>query len=511
MPDPHQPDAELREELVAYLDGELPPEEARAVEARLSRDERYRREMQGFDRAWSALEELPQATVDDTFTKTTIEMVAVAAEKDLAEQTQTLPFVRRKRTLWIAAIATVAATLGFALARIVLDRPDRVLLANLPIVQRLDAYSQNLSAEFLTALDTQANDILEPYRDEELERQLETLTAINAESNSERRERVEKMSDGEKAALRANYDRFNDQVPEKRQQLVALHKQLRDAENSEQLQRTMLAYWGWLQELRNGGADQADLRNTQSIEERLELIRKIDRGQDRRFSLSPDEAKRIRGAVRSLAEDAKFRAEAQRLLADAPRGSDTNDRNDSEPSRNFARTIMRLRSAAREAPDNAQLQALSQRVESELLSVLSPKTREMVDGRDPPGPPLFFLVGQAMMEGYRPSEEELERFFASGAINADRAQELLSMPRERMLHELKQDYLKEQFGSEGPWHWRDGRREDRRGPGERRFEGRSEPRDGPPRPGDRRFDETRDGRPGPPEGRGRRPPGPPPE
>ena len=487
MSDPHQPDTELREELVAYLDGELPPEEARAVEARLSHDERYRREMQGFDRAWSALEELPQATVDDTFTKTTIEMVAVAAEKDLAEQTQTLPFVRRKRTLWIAAIAGVAATLGFALARIALDRPDRVLLANLPIVQQLDAYGQNLSPEFLTALDTQANDILEPYRDEELERQLETLTAINAESNSERRERVEKMSDGEKAALRANYVRFRESAPAYRDQLVELHAQLRDAENSEQLQRTMLAYWAWLQERRNGGADQADLRSAQSVDERLERIRDIDRGQNRRVSLSPDEADKLRAVVKSLAEDREFNEFTKRALANRQRGSKPDGRDDRSRNRNTAGAIVMLHWAARQQPDDAKVQALWSRVHSELLNALLPDTQASIAREDQPGHVLLRLTGEAMMEGYRPAEEELEAFFASDEIDAKRMQELLAMPREEMLRQLRWDYRRHQFGGEEPWPWR----EDRRGSGDRRFEGRGEPRNGPPRPAGPRFDDAR--------------------
>ena len=515
MPDPHQPDATLREELVAYLDGELPPEEARAVEERLSRDERYRREMQGFDRAWNALEELPRATVDDSFTKTTIEMVAVAAEKDLAEQTQTVPLVRRKRTLWITAVAAIAATLGFALARIALDRPDRVLLANLPIVQHLDAYDQDLSPEFLTALHTKARDILEPYQDEELERQLEAYREIDAATTSERREIVEKMSDGEKAALRANYFRFVETLtPESREHLVDLHRQLRDDPNSAELQRTMLAYWAWLQERRNGGADQADLRGADSTAKRLALMHGIEHGQSRRFSLSPEEAKKLRATVRGLAQDQQFRTDLFRLLGERPRGPESSERKEPGPSRIFVRSILKLRMAAREDPDNPQLRALSDRVHAELLSALSLETRASVDRQDPPGPPLFVLVWQAMLEDDQPSEEELETFFASGAISASRTQELLAMPRERMLRELKQEYLREQFGSEGPWRWREGRREDHRGPRGEPFEERDRPPGGPPdgprRRGDSRFNDFPDVPPGPPDGRERRRPGPPP-
>lgn len=519
MPDPHQPDAALREELVAYLDGELPPEEARAVEERLSRDERYRREMQGFDRAWNALEELPQVSVDDSFTKTTIEMVAVAAEKDLAQLTQSLPTVRRKRTLWVAGIAAVAALLGFALARITLDRPDRVLIANLPVVQQLDAYNQNLSREFLTALQKDAKDLLEPYQDEELELQLKSLREMDAESSSERRARVEQMSDGEKAALRANYIRFVELPEEKREQLNALHTQL---QTDESLLRTTLAYWAWLQDRRNGGADQAELRQASSTNDRLELMRKLDRGRSRQISLSPAEAKGLRDVAKSLMERQDIRDAIQQLLAERPTVSEPDQRSGRNRFRNSAGSLFALYWSAQRQTDKPHLKPLWERSQQQMLEQLTPENRAVVE-RDPQvGAMLLRLVGEAMWQGRRPSEEELEQFFASRDISADRVQQLLDMPRDQMLRELTSDYFRVQFGSEGPWGGRDGRRGDRddRGRDDRRggrdgFGDRDRRPDGPGRPGGPngpRFGGPDDGPPDfRPDGRERRRPGPPPD
>jgi hypothetical protein len=505
MPDPHPPDAALREELVAYLDGELAPEEARVVEERLSRDERYRREMQGFDRAWNALEQLPRAAVDDSFTKTTIEMVAVAAERELAQQTQALPLVRRRRTLLIAAVAAIAATLGFALARIVFDQPDRVLLTYLPIVQNLDAYSQNLSPEFLAALHDQAADILEPYQDEELQRELELYRKIDAATMSQRREIVEKLSESERAALRANFHRFRELTPEYRENLVELHEKLRDVDKSEELERTMLAYWAWLQERRNGGADQADLRSTQSTAERLQRIRDIERGQNRRLSLSPEEAAKLRAVVKDFSEDDQLQAVLDRLSAKQPRGPDSSERRAEDWTRH---PLGRLSWYSWQRPDDPQVKEQWDRLRTALLEQLPPETRVELERDGSSRRRLFELVGQAMFEGERPSEDELAQFFASGTLNADRVQEMLAMPRDEMLRELTREYLREEFGSEGPWYWRDGRRGDRRGPWER-FDRRDGRPDGPPRRGDRRFDGFRDEGPGPPGDRERRPPGPP--
>ena len=101
-----QPDDARTEELVAYLDGELPDEAARLVEQRLATDDDYRRQLGELDQAWSALEALPTPTVDDKFARTTIEMVALAAQRDLTQQStdgnrpspQANARVRRRRT-----------------------------------------------------------------------------------------------------------------------------------------------------------------------------------------------------------------------------------------------------------------------------------------------------------------------------------------------------------------------------------------------------------------------------
>src|SRR5258705_11549465 len=80
-----QPDP-VADEIVAYLDGELPPQDSRRVESRLATDEAYQQELHELDLAWEALDVLPTPTVDDGLARTTIELACVAAESDLSEQ-----------------------------------------------------------------------------------------------------------------------------------------------------------------------------------------------------------------------------------------------------------------------------------------------------------------------------------------------------------------------------------------------------------------------------------------
>ena len=67
------------EEIVAYLDGELSAEESGASSSGWRRTRAYRQQLQSIERAWLALDQLPQEYVDDRFSRTTMEMAVKAA------------------------------------------------------------------------------------------------------------------------------------------------------------------------------------------------------------------------------------------------------------------------------------------------------------------------------------------------------------------------------------------------------------------------------------------------
>jgi hypothetical protein len=143
----------LQEELSAYLDGELDPETVRRVEERLARDASYQAELQRLERAWGLLDRLPRATVDEAFTKSTIEMVAVAAAEDaeavLAEQ----PRRRRRQQLWGAAVLLCSLAVGFFIGTRIWRDPNEPLLRDMKVVENLDMYYQADDIEFLKLLE----------------------------------------------------------------------------------------------------------------------------------------------------------------------------------------------------------------------------------------------------------------------------------------------------------------------------------------------------------------------
>jgi anti-sigma factor RsiW len=144
---------QLHEELTAYLDGELSAEAVRQVEDRLARDPEYRHELQRLEKTWNMLDRLPRATVDETFTKTTIEMVAVAASEEAQEVEQARP--RRLRMQRVVALASVlaAGVVGFVLGQALWRSPNQELLEDLPVLENFDLYYQADNLEFLRMLE----------------------------------------------------------------------------------------------------------------------------------------------------------------------------------------------------------------------------------------------------------------------------------------------------------------------------------------------------------------------
>src|SRR5690349_18118484 len=91
---------QLDEELVAYLDGELEADATKRLENVLATDDRARRRLNQLAVSWDLLEQLPRATVDDNFTRTTVEMLALEAEGAIAQAQAVAP--SRKRLRWLA-------------------------------------------------------------------------------------------------------------------------------------------------------------------------------------------------------------------------------------------------------------------------------------------------------------------------------------------------------------------------------------------------------------------------
>src|SRR5215470_2449211 len=131
---------QLDEQLVSYLDGELPPNEARQIEDLLARDGSARSRLNELASSWDLLDQLPRATVDELFTRTTVEMVALAAEDDAAQSQAALPAKHRRRSYLIAIAVAAAAAIGFGAIFFFAPNENDLLLRDLPVIANLELY-----------------------------------------------------------------------------------------------------------------------------------------------------------------------------------------------------------------------------------------------------------------------------------------------------------------------------------------------------------------------------------
>ncbi|WP_442483856.1 hypothetical protein [Aeoliella sp. SH292] len=511
-----QSDDRLSEELVAYLDGELSVGESESVESRLHQDDHARSELQKFDRVWNALDDLPRITVDDTFTRTTIEMAAVEARKELAHETAMLPIRRRNRWLKLAALTTAAGLIGFAAIAALAPNPNRELYTNLPVILELDAYSEVRDIEFLRLLHDQAGDWLLSEWGAEIEKPVSDLAAVTPASYTERREFVTALPASEQTDVASKHRRYESLTPEMRDELNEWHRTVAAAPDAKELQKTLLAYYAWVSQ--QGEVEQARLR-TLSAAERLARVQEIQAETEKRnkWHLSPREASALRSTLDELANNPEMKRLHQAMVKSLPSLDKLPERLSPDRAdllRKLRRMspqqtmlfVMWLSSGGRAEFMNPAIVAYRDAIEQHLVAAIDPSMLAKL-----PEEPLgrtrqlaVWLTVASRPQG-KPDVATLEEYFFSDKLTEAERQELLAKPLEQMLKELEVLYAREfadddQFWSElrggpfgggrrggwdrgrdgrGPEGRGDGRRDGERGPGDRGPGGRGDDDRGP--------------------------------
>jgi anti-sigma factor RsiW len=513
MPDPRDANIERLEEIVAYLDGELSPAECARVEQRLASDEAFRQQLQGMERAWKALDELPLAVVDDKFAKTTMEITVATAAAEIKAKTVALPIQRRRRrwSSWLGAFA--AAAVGFMIIRLAWQNPDRMLLADLPVIDNVDIYSQFQQPEFLVSLRNELGQNFEEIggRPSDLTARLERFQTI---SQPQERDRwLRGVSDRDNASLRAKFNRFRELQPDEQKRLRELHAEVVASPIAPKLEETMLAYDEWLSGLPPGR--QFELAQL-PIDERLRTVKRWAREMrdDAALTLSEDELTQLFQKMRGPFE--QLRQETAKDVAKLP-----------ADQRRFLAAIRQFR-------DNV---AAPGPFQTALIQALPERTRQPFEHLPPQQKVARFTTWLRQMEAPRgqASQEQLEKFFAED-LDASTKEELLSLPPVEMQQALQRLYRRQPGqGLGGPWALgHDGQRgpggpgggpgrawqggpsggpREHGGPGRPDFNGRGPEPEGPGGPGDRPMREgpgPRGGRRPPPDF-GRPPRRPPPE
>ncbi len=472
-----QSDRQL-EQMVAYLDGELSPTEQALVERQLAEDPRFLRELQGIERAWSALDALPAVKLGDKFSQTTLELVVGAAREEVAAQTRALPVLRRQRAVGKWLCITASAMLGILVVRLVREDPNRRLVEELPVVNYLDVYTQFREVQFLRDLHEGMKGI--PWASDlsegEFKDRISEFERVGVSEN--RRQWLEELTDEQRSVVRDRYHRYLVLSDSEQTRLQDLHESIVMASDEEQLVGTMLQYQQWINSLPE--SQQFELRELPP-EERVERIVQLQRreGASLSIELTPEELRKLRETLMAIRE---------RLLENLPPQERAKFNQPNAPGR--------LMALARDYPQERE------RWRAAVVKLLPADKREQFEALEPVQQQrqLFQWMREIWIQSplNRPpgerrrfdemSQEELERFFVE-EIDAARKQQLLAQPRERMEQQLKREYLRGEFQPGGEFLPEGGFYPEPRGTYRGGF--------GPPRRG-----------PGPPEGRPRfdRPP-----
>lgn len=291
--------AEHRDNLVAYLDGELEDNLTQQIDQVLAKSEVARHEVEALARTWELLDFLPKPAARDNFTERTIATLKVSEVRPRLVDQPWFGYVRRGSigAVWVAGLA-VCAMLGFYITSRAVPNPQTRLLSNLPLVKDLDLYLEVPDLYFVNELQKSAvfNNQVESEVGDAPVRRLDVSTSRDASQAvlQQRYDEITAMPESERQRIQHNWATFQALPPDKQAGIRALHEQIES--QPESVHALLATYRMWLQTLTPGQRE--DLRQATTNVDRLKLVKDFKDKQDasretRVFDLSLDLRRRI--------------------------------------------------------------------------------------------------------------------------------------------------------------------------------------------------------------------------
>ncbi len=266
------------EQLTAYLDGELSGEELAAVEQRLIDDEAFRSLMQKLQSSWDMLDSLPRTGSRDAFVRTTMEMVAQAADADNETKRQQWLPNWLGMLLGLAVIPAVLAWASYWMTLQQIKAPRKELIGNLPLIENYDRYMRvDLDIEFLENLDeadlftSEVISLFPPVEnsaDSNLDADVGPLPT--QEVRDQRADRLRSMPPRQLESIKRNKAALDSLSGSRRKELVDFQQKLMQHPKRDRINQTLVAYYDWLKSL--GQSERTELLDTPDIPSRIKLI-----------------------------------------------------------------------------------------------------------------------------------------------------------------------------------------------------------------------------------------------
>jgi len=304
---------ELDEQLVAYLDGELSPEELRALEKRLGAEPALRTRLRELQNGWEMLDDLPLAASSVSLLETTIRMAAVDGEISSSPSGLKSPKNKFYRLFAVAAVTVASFLLGLAATKVRDYIRYRNQLRDLPIAMHLDAYLHSSDLDLMQDLAKmqqwkEANEIADTLG----EWNLHLADQLDATSLDNLQACLVTLPTEDQKTVSANWERFEKISPDNRRKIYDVAARVATQEDPKAILKTMDRFAAWRDSLT---ASDRDLFASATEAQRQEFLQKElkrttqkwtrERGAD----LSDDDVKTIYDAMRQIA---KFRIDAIR-------------------------------------------------------------------------------------------------------------------------------------------------------------------------------------------------------
>ena len=149
-----------RENLVAYLDGELDEETSQALEAKINIDPEARKEVDALKQTWGMLDYLPKPEPSSGFTNRTMERLSL---EQVGKAIQTGKMAVQRRAFWLRIASWAAALLlatggGFLASQFLFQNkdgadPEEALVPHLRVLEKWRQFENIDDLDFLRALD----------------------------------------------------------------------------------------------------------------------------------------------------------------------------------------------------------------------------------------------------------------------------------------------------------------------------------------------------------------------
>ncbi len=303
----------IDEEIVAYLDDELSPEERAAFERRLADDPKLRARVDAERSAWNALSLLDVAAPNDRLPDAVVERLDSETQTELLALSTSLRRRRALRALFFGSTAFLLAAFGFGVFSLLFPDVQTRRERDFRVVERLAQLEIVDDFDYLTALD--ASGLFdEPSTPPNAPRPRQPFPAPAPNAAETSPKSFEELSqDRVFYRLQQKFERLDAETQERRR---ALYRQIVAAPNADALWRLLDRYCAWFSAFPSD--DDREKLLAAPIPERLEIVRRrrdfarrfAERQRDdaNRFAPPPTQSPRT-------SDDAERRADSPQIRA----------------------------------------------------------------------------------------------------------------------------------------------------------------------------------------------------